>query len=83
METYGGRLCRARNARGMTQARLAAGAKVTPLTVQRHERGHFRKPAERQDILGQLARVLRINAAWLERGDGTPAADLILPPDTP
>jgi transcriptional regulator with XRE-family HTH domain len=66
--TLGDRLHQARLSRNYTRDNLADLAEVTVRTIERYESGAIARPQEA--ILIRIAKVLRVNAAWLIIGAG-------------
>lgn len=66
MTTVGDRIREARKLRGLSQAALAKVYGCSPGMIGNLESGLRERP---KDVLG-LARALRVNAEWLDTGDG-------------
>jgi len=67
--TLGDRLRHARLSRNYTRTALAGLANTTAETIRRYETSEIARP--REAIVIQIAKVLRVNAAWLIVGHGS------------
>ncbi len=72
LDTMGGRLCRARDAIGLSTAQLARRLGVQTATIQAWENDRAQPRANR---LAMLAGMLGVSPAWLLHGVGTAPSD--------
>lgn len=76
-EAIGVRLRASRRKEGLTQDQLAAQAGTNQAVIQKIENGKSMRPRQ----IMQIAKVLRVNPAWLQFGE--PFADPIEPSNEP
>lgn len=75
VETLGQRLRLARQARGLTQARLAELARVEQATISRLETSERQRADDA--TVARLADALGLDGAWLRDGTGTPPPEVV------